>query len=323
MAFSLSLFLDWPNENYPKEIIMSEKLQKVLARSGMGSRRTMEAGIAEGRVSVDGKVVGLGERVTPNQVLRVDGHTVKYVTEENTICRVLAYNKPEGEVCTRSDEEGRKTVFERLPRLNGSRWISIGRLDINTSGLLLFTTDGEFANRMMHPSREVEREYAVRIFGEVDDAMLNRLRMGVKLDDGEAKFLSIKESGKEAGGEGINRWYHVVLTEGRTREVRRLWESQGVQVSRLMRVRYGHLHLDKQLPQGGWTELNLKEVNYFRKLVDMPKETESKVRVDEKKEKNTQARIRRAVKKHTEYRKATTSTARRRTATTARKRTRD
>lgn len=284
---------------------MSEKLQKVLARSGKGSRRKMETVIAEGRVSVDGKVVGLGERVTPTQIIRMDGHTVKYITEEATICRILAYNKPEGEVCTRSDEAGRKTVFERLPRLNDSRWISIGRLDINTSGLLLFTTDGEFANRMMHPSREVEREYAVRIFGEVDDAMLNRLRMGVKLDDGEAKFLSIKESGKEAGGEGINRWYHVVLTEGRTREVRRLWESQGVQVSRLMRVRYGHLHLDKQLPQGGWSELNLKEVNYFRKLVDMPKETESKVRVDGNKEKNTQARIRRAVKKHTQYRKKT------------------
>ncbi|AGH80733.1 pseudouridine synthase [Psychromonas sp. CNPT3] len=283
---------------------MSEKLQKVLARSGLGSRRKMETVIQEGRVSVDGQVVGLGTRVTVEQILRVDGHTVKYITEENTICRILAYNKPEGEVCTRSDEAGRKTVFERLPRLNGARWISIGRLDINTSGLLLFTTDGEFANRMMHPSREVEREYAVRIFGNVDDAMLNRLRMGVKLEDGEAKFLSIKESGKEAGGEGINRWYHVVLTEGRTREVRRLWESQGVQVSRLMRVRYGHLHLDKQLPQGGWIELNLKEVNYFRKLVDLSKETETKVRVDDNKTKNTQARIRRAVKKHTQHRKA-------------------
>jgi 23S rRNA pseudouridine2605 synthase len=295
---------------------MSEKLQKVLARAGKGSRRKMETIIAEGRVSVDGKVVGLGERVTENQVIRLDGHVVKYITEADTVCRVLAYNKPEGEVCTRSDEEGRKTVFERLPRLNGSRWISIGRLDINTSGLLLFTTDGEFANRMMHPSREVEREYAVRIFGEVDDAMLNRLRMGVKLDDGEAKFLSIKESGKEAGGEGINRWYHVVLTEGRTREVRRLWESQGVQVSRLMRVRYGHLHLDKQIPQGGWSELNLKEVNYFRKMVDLGKETESKVRVDESKVKNTQARIRRAVKKHTQHRK---STERRRNASRTRK----
>ncbi|MCW8996738.1 MAG: ribosomal large subunit pseudouridine synthase B, partial [Psychromonas sp.] len=146
---------------------------------------------------------------------------------------------------------------------------------------------------------EVEREYAVRIFGEVDEAMLNRLRMGVQLEDGEAKFLSIKES----GGEGINRWFHVVLTEGRTREVRRLWESQGVQVSRLMRVRYGNIHLDKQLPQGGWSELNLKEVNYLRNLVDMPKETETKVRVDDKKVKNTQARIRRAVKKHSQHRK--------------------
>ncbi|WP_019613305.1 23S rRNA pseudouridine(2605) synthase RluB [Psychromonas ossibalaenae] len=283
---------------------MSEKLQKVLARAGLGSRRKMEVVIQEGRVSLDGKVVGLGERVTEEQIIRVDGRIVKSKTPENVVCRILAYNKPEGEICTRSDEEGRKTVFERLPHLKGARWISIGRLDINTSGLLLFTTDGEFANKMMHPSHEVEREYAVRVFGEVDEAMLNRLRMGVKLDDGEAKFLSIKESGKEAGGEGINRWYHVVLTEGRTREVRRLWESQGVQVSRLMRVRYGNIHLDKQLPQGGWSELNLKEVNYLRKLVDMPKETETKVRVDEKKVKNTQARIRRAVKKHTQHRKA-------------------
>ena len=279
---------------------MSEKLQKVLARAGLGSRRKMETVIAEGRVSLDGKVVSLGERVTENQIIRVDGHIVKYKSAESVVCRILAYNKPEGEICTRSDEEGRKTVFERLPRLSGARWISIGRLDINTSGLLLFTTDGEFANKMMHPSQEVEREYAVRIFGEVDDAMLNRLRMGVKLEDGEAKFLSIKES----GGEGINRWYHVVLTEGRTREVRRLWESQGVQVSRLMRVRYGNIHLDKQLPQGGWSELNLKEVNYLRKLVDLPKETETKVRVDEKKVKNTQARIRRSVKKHNQHRKA-------------------
>jgi 23S rRNA pseudouridine2605 synthase len=279
---------------------MSEKLQKVLARAGLGSRRKMETVIAEGRVSLDGKIVSLGERVTEDQVIRVDGHIVKYKSADSVVCRILAYNKPEGEICTRSDEEGRKTVFERLPRLNGARWISIGRLDINTSGLLLFTTDGEFANKMMHPSHEVEREYAVRVFGEVDDAMLNRLRQGVELEDGEAKFLSIKES----GGEGINRWFHVVLTEGRTREVRRLWESQGVQVSRLMRVRYGNIHLDKQLPQGGWQELNLKEVNYLRALVGLPKETETKVRVDDRKVKNSQARIRRAVKKHNQHRKA-------------------
>lgn len=278
---------------------MSEKLQKVLARAGMGSRRKMEAVIAEGRVSLDGKVVALGERVTEDQVIRVDGHIVKFKSADSVVCRILAYNKPEGEICTRSDEEGRKTVFERLPRLTGARWISIGRLDINTSGLLLFTTDGEFANKMMHPSQEVEREYAVRVFGEVDDAMLNRLREGVKLDDGEAKFLDIKES----GGEGINRWFHVVLTEGRTREVRRLWESQGVQVSRLMRVRYGNIHLNKQLPQGGWLELNLKEVNYLRNMVGMGKETETKVRVDDNKVKNSQARIRRSVKKHNQHRK--------------------
>ncbi len=279
---------------------MSEKLQKVLARAGLGSRRKMETVIAEGRVSLDGKVVELGERVTEEQVIRVDGHVVTNKTAESVVCRIIGYNKPEGEICTRSDEEGRQTVFERLPRLSGARWISIGRLDINTSGLLLFTTDGEFANRMMHPSQQVEREYAVRVFGEVTDAILNRLREGVQLEDGEAKFLDIKEH----GGEGINRWFHVVLTEGRTREVRRLWESQGLQVSRLMRVRYGNIQLNNQLPQGGWQELNLKEVNYLRKMVDLPKETETKVRVDEKKVSNPQARIRRAVKKHNQHRKA-------------------
>ncbi len=277
---------------------MSEKLQKVLARVGLGSRRKMEDLISEGRVSLDGKIVNIGERVTENQIIRVDGRVIKYQSETNVICRILAYNKPEGEICTRSDDEGRKTVFERLPRLNGARWISIGRLDINTSGLLLFTTDGNFANKMMHPSHEIEREYAVRVFGKVDDAMLNRLRTGVMLEDGSSKFLAINES----GGEGINRWYHVIITQGRTREVRRLWESQGVQVSRLMRVRYGNILLNKLLPQGGWLELNLKEVNYLRKLVEMPKETETMIRVDDKKTKNTQTRIRRAVKKHSKHR---------------------
>ncbi|MCK5817765.1 MAG: 23S rRNA pseudouridine(2605) synthase RluB [Psychromonas sp.] len=284
---------------------MSEKLQKVLARAGLGSRRKMEEIIKEGRVSLDGKIVKLGERVTESKIIRLDGRIIKYQSATDVICRILAYNKPDGEICTRSDEQGRTTVFERLPRLNCTRWISIGRLDINTSGLLLFTTDGDFANKMMHPSNEIEREYAVRVFGEVDDAMLNRLRTGVMLEDGEAKFLEIKESGKEAGGEGINRWYHVVLTQGRTREVRRLWESQGVQVSRLMRVRYGNIFLNKRLPQGGWLELNLKEVNYLRKLVDMPKETKTKIRLNENKSRNTQARIRRAVKKHTKHRQST------------------
>lgn len=207
---------------------MSEKLQKVLARAGQGSRREMEALITAGRVSVDGKVATLGDRVEVNAVIRVDGHQVKTRAAEEQICRVLAYHKPEGEMCTRHDPEGRPTVFDRLPKMDGARWIAVGRLDVNTSGLLLFTTDGELANRLMHPSHEVEREYAVRVFGEITEAMLQRLRKGVQLEDGMAKFNKIKP----AGGEGLNQWFNVTLTEGRNREVRRLWESQEVQVSR-------------------------------------------------------------------------------------------
>ncbi|WP_199611315.1 23S rRNA pseudouridine(2605) synthase RluB [Flocculibacter collagenilyticus] len=275
---------------------MSEKLQKVLARAGVGSRREMESVIAEGRVSVDGKVATLGDRVEPTQKVRVDGREIKISSEQDTVCRVLMYHKPEGELCTRHDPEGRKTVFDRLPKLREGRWIAIGRLDINTSGLLMFTTDGELANRLMHPKFEIEREYAVRVFGEVDDAMLQRLRNGVTLEDGPAKFKSIKN----AGGEGINHWFHVMLTEGRNREVRRLWESQGVQVSRLIRVRYGDLELEKSLPQGGWKELELGKVNYLRKLVELRPERETKVKPIERrsaKRKQT-AQIRRAVKKH-------------------------
>ena len=217
----------------------SEKLQKVLARAGLGSRREMEEWISGGRVTVDGKPATLGDRISPNQQVRVDGHPVQIASEEAQICRVLAYHKPEGEICSRTDPEGRPTVFSRLPNIKGARWIAIGRLDINTSGLLLFTTDGELANRLMHPKFEVEREYAVRVFGEINDAMIQRLRTGVELEDGKANFKKIKA----LPGEGINRWFHVVLTEGRNREVRRMWESQGAVVSRLIRVRYGDLLL--------------------------------------------------------------------------------
>ncbi|GLX79841.1 pseudouridine synthase [Thalassotalea insulae] len=274
---------------------MSEKLQKVLARAGKGSRREMETVISAGRVSVDGRVAYLGDRVEGTEQIRIDGHPVILTNKEEDLCRVLMYNKPEGEMCTRKDPEGRPTVFDRLPKLETGRWIAVGRLDINTSGMLLFTTDGELANRLMHPSQKVEREYAVRVFGEVDEAMLQRLRAGVKLEDGLARFQKITYR----GGEGRNHWFHVVLSEGRNREVRRLWESQEAQVSRLIRVRYGDIELKRQLPLGGWVELSLKEVNYYRKLVKLAPETKSKVKVDEKAMDNAKSRrIRRSVKKH-------------------------
>ncbi|WP_105168010.1 23S rRNA pseudouridine(2605) synthase RluB [Pseudoalteromonas sp. T1lg23B] len=276
---------------------MSEKLQKVLARAGVGSRREMEKYIDSNRVSVDGKVAKLGDRVEENAVIRVDGHIVKIEQKEDRICRVIMYHKPEGELCTRKDPEGRRTVFDRLPRLDGDRWIAIGRLDINTSGLLLFTNDGELANRLMHPKYEVEREYSARVFGEVTNETLRNLTKGVELEDGPAKFLKIKPM----GGEGINKWFNVTLTEGRNREVRRLWQSQDVEVSRLIRIRYGKLELNKRLPQGGWEELKLEDVNYLRKSVKLRNETETKLSVMPEKRKDKRAKInqiRKAVKKH-------------------------
>ncbi|RVT49217.1 23S rRNA pseudouridine(2605) synthase RluB [Rheinheimera sediminis] len=274
---------------------MSEKLQKVLARSGVGSRREMEEYISAGRVTVDGKVATLGDRINANQQVRVDGHPVKIAAEAEQVCRVIAYHKPEGEICSRIDPEGRPTVFDRLPKIKDSRWIAIGRLDINTSGLLLFTTDGEMANRLMHPKFEVEREYAVRVFGDVNDAMIQKLRIGVELEDGKANFKKIKAM----GGEGINRWFHVVLTEGRNREVRRMWESQGAVVSRLIRIRYGDLLLPKHLPAGGYAEYPLEDVNYLRKLVHLSAETESLMKPEDRDERRRRmAGIKRAVRKH-------------------------
>ncbi|CAH0232313.1 Ribosomal large subunit pseudouridine synthase B [Rahnella aquatilis] len=276
----------------------SEKLQKVLARAGHGSRREVEAMIQAGRVSVDGKISTLGDRVevTGGTKIRLDGHVLSVMESQDTVCRVLAYYKPEGELCTRNDPEGRPTVFDRLPKMRGSRWIAVGRLDVNTSGLLLFTTDGELANRLMHPSREVEREYAVRVFGQVDDEKIKQLSRGVQLEDGPAAFRSIKFQ----GGEGLNQWYNVTLTEGRNREVRRLWEAVGVQVSRLIRVRYGDLNLPKGLPRGGYKELDLPDINYLRTLVDMTDETVSKLPVERDRRRVKANQIRRAVKRHTQ-----------------------
>ena len=274
---------------------MTEKLQKVLARSGYGSRREIEAMIGAGRIRVNGKVAQVGERIDADASVRIDGHEVVIKSENSVVRRVLTYHKPEGELCTRKDPEGRPTVYERLPRMSGARWVAVGRLDVNTSGLLLFTTDGELANRLMHPSQEVEREYAVRIFGEVTDAMINRLKKGVQLEDGLAHFDTIKAVG---GGEGMNRWYHVTLKEGRNREVRRLWESQEVQVSRLIRVRYGDIKLESGLPQGGWSELELDQVNELRAKVGLQPEDKSFVdpRHQESKQRKF-AKIRKATSK--------------------------
>lgn len=277
---------------------MSEKLQKVLANAGHGSRREIETMIEAGRISVDGKIAKLGDRVevTAGMKIRLDGHVVSIKESEEAVCRVLAYYKPEGELCTRSDPEGRPTVFDRLPKLRGSRWVAVGRLDVNTSGLLLFTTDGELANRLMHPSREVEREYAVRVFGQIDDEKLKQLSKGVQLEDGPAAFRTITFQ----GGEGINQWYNVTLTEGRNREVRRLWEAVGVQVSRLIRVRYGDIDLPKGLPRGGYTELDLKAINYLRELVELQPETVSKLPVERDRRRVKANQIRRAVKRHSQ-----------------------
>jgi 23S rRNA pseudouridine2605 synthase len=230
---------------------VSEKLQKVLARAGLGSRRQIERWIEEGRVTIDGQPATLGARVTPHQALRVDGRMVPAHAVQPKP-RILIYHKPEGEVCTRSDPQGRPTVFDKLPALRGARWITVGRLDFNTSGLLLFTTDGELANRLMHPSREIEREYAVRVLGKISDEMLARLKEGVMLEDGPARFDAITD----AGGTGANRWYHVTLKEGRNREVRRLWEAVGVQVSRLMRIRFGPVQLPPHFHTGRTVELD-------------------------------------------------------------------
>ena len=275
---------------------MSDKLQKILANAGLGSRREMETWIEQARVSVNGKIATLGDRVEAEDKVRVDGNLISTVTEA-AMCRVLMYNKPEGELCSRKDPEGRPTVFDRLPVIKNGRWIAVGRLDLNTSGLLLFTNDGELANRLMHPKHEVEREYAVRVFGEVLPDVVKRLLKGIKLEDGVAKFTTIRKL--PGDDEKLNSWYHVTLAEGRNREVRRMWESQGLQVSRLIRVRYGALELQKRLPQGGWIELMLPDVNALRSSVQLPDENETLIKLDPGKLDHVKlSRMRRSVKKH-------------------------
>ena len=244
---------------------MAERIQKVLARAGYGSRRQLEALIKEGKVTVNGEVSKLGDQVNIGDTMRLDGKPLSAKRLWQQPQQVLLYNKPVGEVCTRKDPEGRRTIFQSLPTPEEGCCVSVGRLDINTSGLIILTTDGELANRLMHPSNEMDREYAVRVLGEVSSETMQNLRDGVELDDGKAKFNDIQE----AGGEGANHWYHVVIQEGRNREVRRLWESQGVQVSRLMRVRYGPIIIPSQLKMGRWMMLEGGDLAALYEEVDL------------------------------------------------------
>jgi 23S rRNA pseudouridine2605 synthase len=250
------------------DVDLGERIQKVLARGGIGSRREIEGWITEGRLKIKGVTVSLGTRIRAGDYLTINDRVVLW--EKFTIqpTRVLLYHKPVGEVVTRRDPEGRPVVFTQLPSLNASRWIAVGRLDINTSGLLLVTNNGELANKLMHPSTQVEREYAVRLLGEIPDAAMARLKQGVELEDGVAKFDEIRFY----AGEGANKWYYVTVKEGRNRLVRRLWESQNVVVSRLMRVRYGLVVLPERLKAHSFHELDAKELALLFEFAGMSSE---------------------------------------------------
>lgn len=256
-----------PVDEWPVAVPDGERLQKVLAHAGLGSRRQIEQWIREGKVRVNQKTACLGDRWHKEDRVQVGGRIVNLGKRLGTSLRILAYHKPTGEVVTRRDPRGRPTVFQRLPNLTSGRWISVGRLDINTEGLLLFTNQGEWANRLMHPAQEMEREYAVRVYGRVTEAMLERLQQAVELEDGPARFDSLER----AGGEGANTWYKVVLREGRNRIVRRLWESQGMIVSRLIRVRFGPICLPSQLKTGRSIELDNREIESLQNKLGLTK----------------------------------------------------
>ena len=241
-----------------------ERLQKIMASAGLGSRRALERRIGSGDVYVNGSVASLGQLAASGDSITLDGNGWTVVSSGG-IQRSLVYNKPTGEVTTRSDPQGRRTVFDKLPLLEGARWIAVGRLDINTSGLLLITTDGGLAHAMMHPSNKVDREYACRIHGEVTAEQLKNLTDGVVLDDGPACFSDLVAS----GGSEENNWFHVTLLEGRNREVRRLWASQGLTVSRLKRVRYGAVFLPKRLRMGSFSELSPRDHEILREDVGL------------------------------------------------------
>jgi 23S rRNA pseudouridine2605 synthase len=243
---------------------LSERIQKVLARAGLGSRRVVERWIAEGVIRVNGNIAAAGAAVESDDRVQVRGRRYRVVTEGPSGARWLRYHKPEGQVSTRSDPEKRPTVFDALPRIpdGGGRWVSLGRLDVNTTGLMLFTDDGALANALTHPSAEVEREYAVRVRGTVSAETLERLTAGIPLADGEARFDRVVD----AGGQGSNHWYHVVLHEGRRNEVRRIWEAVGCQVARLTRVRFGPVGLPRRLRPGRFEDLPAAEIKALNQL---------------------------------------------------------
>jgi len=240
-----------------------ERIQKLLARAGLGSRREIERWITEGRLTVNGNPIQLGYHLKAGDHLLINGRVVKWDKYADQPTRVLVYHKPVGELVTRRDPEGRPVIFTQLPRLTVGRWIAVGRLDINTSGLILVTNNGELANRLMHPSRELEREYAVRVLGEVDETMIERLRSGVQLEDGPGHFDEIRLH----AGDHANKWFYVTVKEGRNRLVRRLWESQGVKVSRLIRVRYGAVVLPERVRSHSFYELEPKDLQELMAFV--------------------------------------------------------
>ena len=236
---------------------MKTRIHKILADHGIGSRRGIESLIKQRKVKVNGELVSLGQLVSEHDIFEVEGRTIRLSKKDPSKKRILMYNKKVGEISSRNDPDHKKTIFDSLPKLKSGRWVSVGRLDINTSGLILFTNDGSLANQLMHPSSNIEREYIARVHGQVTDQILNNLMKGVKLEDGFAKFTDV-QGGRKGN---TNQWFAMVIMEGRTREVRRLWESQGLEISRLKRVRYGSLFLPASLKQGAFKELSKSEIS--------------------------------------------------------------
>jgi 23S rRNA pseudouridine2605 synthase len=242
------------------------KLHKVLAEAGLGSRRDMEELIVAGRVSVNGEPAHIGQRILPTDQVRINGKPLQRRVSKKPP-RVLVYHKPAGEIVSTSDPDGRPSVFDRLPTMKNGKWLAVGRLDFNTEGLLLFTTSGDIANRLMHPRYGIDREYAVRTLGDLEEGMRQKLLAGVELDDGLAQFSKIADG----GGEGVNKWYRVTIGEGRNREVRRMFEAIGLTVSRLIRTRYGSMTLPRGLKRGRWEELEENDVRSLMTMIGMDK----------------------------------------------------